>query len=91
MEEHLTEHEVYKKRSLVQTKKFHERIRQVEKKAKADVDRLTEQMVNSMVTIREELQRMKSQISALEETHRLLRQAISRDTTPIFAPKNRGI
>ena len=75
----------------MQTEIFRERIRQVEKKSKEDVDHLTTQMVNSMVGIREELQRMKSWISALEETNRLLRQAINRDTTPIFAPKNRGI
>ena len=75
----------------MQTEIFRGRIRQVEKKAKDDVDRLTEQMVNSMVTIREELQRIKSRISTLEETNRLLRQAINCDTTPIFTPKNNGI
>ena len=75
----------------MQTEIFRECIRQVEKKSKEDVDHLTTQIVNSMVGIRKELQHMKSRISALEETNRLLRQAINRDTTPIFAPKSRGI
>jgi hypothetical protein len=48
-------------------------------------------MVNSIVGIREELQRMKSRISAMEETSRILRQALNRDTMPIFVPKNCGI
>ena len=91
MEERLTKLEVYKKISLMQTKIFCEHIRHVEKKSKEDVDHLTTQMVNSMVGIREGLQRMKSQISALEETNRFLRQALNCDTKPIFAPKNRGI
>jgi hypothetical protein len=51
-EERLTELEVYKKCSVMQTDIFCERIRQVEKKFKEDIDNLTTQMVNSMVGIR---------------------------------------